>query len=550
MFRGISLLTGTLFFLSLSLQAGESRLINGKPVEPGTWQEVVNIFSGGASCTATVVGPRVIITAAHCAKTGATATFKVNGRDYSATITRSSLYPQKDHDVAIGVTSQEISGIEPATIGGTAVKGNEITLLGFGCTEPGGGGGNDGTLRIGKSAIVGFSEYDMVSRMPNGSALCYGDSGGPSFSMEGGKKLLLGINSKGNIQDTNYNTRLDMTESKDFMKQVASSNGVDICGVNSDCSSDPSPNPPACTLSASPNVIQLGQSTRVTLFASGEVTSGKINNQSVSVPSGFINIAPTSAGTQWVQGQVTGPGGTASCQTSFIVEKDDPITDPPTCQLTASPDIVKLGSAVTLSMSTQGQVTSATIDGKTVPYPVGKIIVTATKEGSNVALGRVTGPGGNSSCSALYDVEDGGGPGPDPSIPNFSIVPTYCGDNEMNTDIQKVCISIVKRDTSIQSMRVSEVVSIKYRNGQEEVLPIVTRTVVAPQPGDIQVKENWHLYANNAISAKNYKVLDVRSAIVTKLPKRSGEVPRAIEGRCAKGQYFKVRNLKAFSVSN
>ena len=48
--------------------------------------------------TATIVGPRVIVTAAHCANTGATATFKFNGANYSATITRSPDYQGKDHD--------------------------------------------------------------------------------------------------------------------------------------------------------------------------------------------------------------------------------------------------------------------------------------------------------------------------------------------------------------------------------------------------------------------------------------------------------------------
>src|SRR5688572_9280240 len=85
-----------------SALAGETRLINGKPVDRGTWTEVVRITTGTSSCTATVVGPRVIVTAAHCANNGATSKFKIGEKEYSVKITRSSLYPAKDHDIAVG----------------------------------------------------------------------------------------------------------------------------------------------------------------------------------------------------------------------------------------------------------------------------------------------------------------------------------------------------------------------------------------------------------------------------------------------------------------
>lgn len=234
-----------LFAVALLAQTAlaDSRLIHGQPVPAGSFTEVVKIVTGTSGCTATIVGKRVLLTAAHCGSTGATSKFSLDGKQYTGKVTRSSLYPGKDHDVAVIVTSEDIAG-KPASVGGTAEKGKSVTLLGYGCTQPGGGGGSDGILRYGTTTITAFAGFDMVSKQAGGAALCFGDSGGPLFDSVGGKHKLLGINSKGNIQDTNYNTRLDIDESKKFLEDVIASQKVDICGVNVDCDGPPPPPPP------------------------------------------------------------------------------------------------------------------------------------------------------------------------------------------------------------------------------------------------------------------------------------------------------------------
>jgi hypothetical protein len=220
-------------------------LIGGTPVQPGTYKEVVNIRTGNSGCTATVVGPKAAVTAAHCGANGATSTFKIDGKDYSGKITRSSLYPGRDHDIAVIVLTTEVPESvvgKYAHIGGAATQGTELTLLGYGCTQPGGGGGNDGVLRIGKAKVKNFSGFDMVSG--DGAALCFGDSGGPAYVMAGETKHLLGVNSKGNIRDTNYNTRTDVPESRSFLQKVATDNNIEICGINAACGGEPQPPPP------------------------------------------------------------------------------------------------------------------------------------------------------------------------------------------------------------------------------------------------------------------------------------------------------------------
>lgn len=211
-------------------------LINGTPVAPGTWTQVVRIRSGESVCTASLVGKRVLLTAAHCVEEGQESSFSYHDVVYKGVGHRSKLYPNKDHDLAVIILDQEVP-LDPLSIGGVARVGKEVTILGYGCTKPGGGGGNDGILRIGTSQIRGYSNYDVVSsNKPKGAALCYGDSGGPLLIAVNKKGLmLLGVNSKGNIKDTNYNTRLDLSTSKSFLLDMATTYSAPICGINLDC---------------------------------------------------------------------------------------------------------------------------------------------------------------------------------------------------------------------------------------------------------------------------------------------------------------------------
>src|SRR5690349_10085055 len=98
-------------------------LINGTPVSDPAFDEVVSISNGSAGCTATIVGSHTIITAAHCGNTGSTSVFEFGGTTYKAKMTRSPLYPRKDHDIAVGITTDEIKGAVPFNIGGKAAVG-------------------------------------------------------------------------------------------------------------------------------------------------------------------------------------------------------------------------------------------------------------------------------------------------------------------------------------------------------------------------------------------------------------------------------------------
>jgi secreted trypsin-like serine protease len=220
-------------------KSSHPNLINGREAEIGEFPEVVWLQIGNSRCTGTLVGPRVLVTAAHCASNGQTIRFQVGQTQYTAKATRSSLYPAQDHDIALGLINGSVEGVPFASVGGQAEVGTAITLAGYGCVRPGGGGGNDGKLRVGESTVVNFSGFDMVSKLENGAALCFGDSGGPAFmrleDAHNEHHVLIGVNSKGDIRTTNYNTRTDINESQNFFRGFATRHNVSICGVTEDC---------------------------------------------------------------------------------------------------------------------------------------------------------------------------------------------------------------------------------------------------------------------------------------------------------------------------
>lgn len=166
-----------------------------------------------AACTATLVGQRTVLTAAHCVldpDTGNTlqpVNFYVNGfpggTKYTATavVTHPNYSGGNQSDIAVVRLTQDVAGVQPMQVTNTApTMGESVLLVGYGL--PAEETGEFGTKRqaasvIGKVTSTVISFYGASATKGN---TCNGDSGGPTFANRGGVEMQIGVHStKGGV---------------------------------------------------------------------------------------------------------------------------------------------------------------------------------------------------------------------------------------------------------------------------------------------------------------------------------------------------------------
>lgn len=215
-------------------RSGGSKIINGQEVDVTQWREVVSLKIGTGGCTGTLVGPKAILTSAHCGAQDAAVTATINGKEFTGKMDRSEIYPEQDHDLGFVILDSAVTKADVpvfASIGGTTAAGQQIYIMGYGCTQS--GQASDGKLRGGFTKVTEYKNFDVISQLANGAAVCFGDSGGPTLLGDNSAKpQIVGVNSKGNIKDLNMSTRTDMAESKAFFQKIIQKNSVELCGIN------------------------------------------------------------------------------------------------------------------------------------------------------------------------------------------------------------------------------------------------------------------------------------------------------------------------------
>ena len=516
-------------------------LVGGTEVDPSQWPAVVQIKTNlAAGCTATIVGPRAIFTSAGCGSPGGPLDILINGKMYSAKFIQSPNWLFDGHGLAIGVANETLP-ISPLTVSMTKnpTKGMEVRLLGYGCLV---GGGPSGKLTMGQSLVgeVDNSAYVFETSTVSGPVSCPGDGGGPVLWQNGAQWELVGVTYAstnvpgGNPKGPNATARVSGTEAMTAIrKMIQDAGNPEVCGINKTCDGGIIPSEdPSCTFEGTPATVRKGDPLTLTL-ASKNAVSGTIDGNNVSVPRGTYTFSPMELGLKTAQGFVmSAKGKVATCSTSYTVT---PTVDPPTvsCTITVSPTEVVLGGAVTMEMNALGPVTSASIDGSPVQFPVGRTTVIPKSLGEKRAIGFVSGTTGSANCEAKYLVKDSG---PLPPVPNYGIAMAYCGAdlNAVSTQIARVCLGTVKQDTAAKHVGFTDVVHVKYADGKDEVLPIVARRPV----GASTTREELGLYASSVIPGK--PMLDMRLATVTKV----GGSPSVLEGTTITGLNFRA-NLTA-----
>lgn len=218
-------------------------LIKGRIAKEGEFPAIVRITSNsGAGCTAAIVGPNALLTAAHCVSDGGNVSFSHSGKKYKSEPCEhhSGYKSNKTKDFALCKTKDVSEPWANINTDHEFVKvGDKILLTGYGCINSDGKGA-DGYLRVGEAKVVKIptkDNFDIVSNA--GAALCFGDSGGPAFK----DNRLIAVNSRGNIKDTSYVSAVHMAD-QSFFKAWSDKNRASICGLNLQCGKSEEQQPP------------------------------------------------------------------------------------------------------------------------------------------------------------------------------------------------------------------------------------------------------------------------------------------------------------------
>jgi hypothetical protein len=219
-------------------------VIGARTVDPRLYP--ASFFSKDLQCTASLIGSRVILTAAHCAATGATLSLKVQAQKVSAVCTQAPDYHPANNpspDYALCLAERDIAetpffetiNVDPSIL---VVKG-VVRLTGFGCTKQGGGGDNTNTVfRVGEASITALPSDGNNFLVTKGkAALCFGDSGGASYITRGidddAPRIQVSVNAIGNMKDQSALASLSTPAAKQFINDWSTKHGVTICGVHS-----------------------------------------------------------------------------------------------------------------------------------------------------------------------------------------------------------------------------------------------------------------------------------------------------------------------------
>lgn len=230
----------------------EVSVAGGAPADPAKFTATFK-FVGDKYCTATVVGRRSVITAAHCLKSSTHGTINLNGASIPLVCTIPLTYSGVNcdsnpidyrcvADIAICLAANDLSSsslsYEQLGVLGSKTRpkvGDSAYLLGYGCVQQNGPMSND--LVIGGTKIFWTpgghgGPMNNYLGLEGGAVGCRGDSGsGVLNSVDNDARRIIGIASwiKASDKQT-FIVPIDLYEG--FLQNWGNSNNTKVCGIH------------------------------------------------------------------------------------------------------------------------------------------------------------------------------------------------------------------------------------------------------------------------------------------------------------------------------